>query len=212
MSDSIIKLIGEDFVQALVERNEGMRMDAKLINWENSLIKRFYVCRTDLYPTYYLELDGYDHGAYLFLWIHELHYITGIRVVIVGERHCDYGETLDVLDYNYEDGREFDPKQFTGEGDRLKLLLTFPDTHFYCGSGFGLADGVYGFCGMELFEKRGMVDVDYKDLIRELSGHALAAFMRKQKWNEQKLYEVIDQMDAVVKMEIDPESYVVDDD
>lgn len=190
-----------------------MRMDAKLINWENSLIERFYVCSRDLYPTYYLELDGYNHDADLFRWIHELHYVAGIRVVIVGVHHCYYDETLDVLNYNYEDGREFDPKQFTGQGDRLKLLLTFPDTHFYCGSGFGLADGVYGFCGMELFEKRGMVHVDYKDLIRELSGHALAAFMRKQKCKEQKLYEVIDQMDAVVKMDkINPESYVDDKD
>ena len=58
-----------------------------------------------------------------------------------------------------------------------------------------------------------LTDMDYKDLIRELSGHALAAFMRKQKCEEQKLYDVIDQMDAVVKMDkIDPESYVDDDD
>ena len=78
-------------------------MDAKLINWENSLIERFYVCSRDLYPTYYLELDGYNHDADLFRWIHELHYVAGIRVVIVGVHHCYYDETLDVLNYNYED-------------------------------------------------------------------------------------------------------------
>lgn len=126
-----------------------------------------------------MELDGYNHDADLFRWIHELHYVVDIRVVIVGVHHCYYDETWDTLNYNYEDGREFDPKRFTEEGDRLKLLLTLPDTLFYCGSGFGIADGVYGFCGMGLFEKRGMVDMDYKGLIRELSHNALAAFMRK---------------------------------
>ena len=185
-------------------------MDAKLINWENSLIERFYACSMDLYPTYYLELDGYSKDAPLFHWIRELHGIVDIHLVIVGTFYHTTNE-YDTLNYDCEDCHYFDPKYYIDDdSDRLKILITFPDTEYHTGSGPAVSNHRYIFGGISHIENR--EQINYRRFMCELAEHVSAVFVRKQKYQQKTIYEFLEEIDAVRKMEIDPESYVDDDD
>ena len=185
-------------------------MNIDMINWENSLIERFYTCSTDLYPTYYLELDGYSKDAPIFHWIRELHGIVDIHLVIVGKFYYGTHE-YDTLNYDCEDCHYFDPKYYMDDdSDRLKLLIAFPNTEYHTGSGPAVNDHRYIFGGISQIENR--EQIDYKRLMCELAGCVSSVFVRKQRYQQKTIYEFLEEMDAIRKIEIDPESYVDEDD